>query len=308
MALTLPIYKRHNTFVLHLRVADRQIKHSLGTLAPSLAKLRAMQLLEQMAFGPRALHGVEVWNASRGSAGRIRGQRAACSDRSVCVYPQFKSCPASHGLSPMNRWLWVRACLAVCALGEVVNRRSALKERHCSLGIDMSAERCVIPPRSCLSCGSTAAHLRMENTMSTLTRFNPFSELRDPFGDDFFKGFAMRPMHRLMEGEPQMRLDVTEDDKNFFVKAEIPGVKKEDIKVSLAGNQVSLSAEVKKEKEEKDGAKVIRSERYYGSVARSFTLDESVDSSAALAKYENGVLQLTLPKKPNGQSHLLKIS
>ena len=74
--------------------------------------------------------------------------------------------------------------------------------------------------------------------MSNLTRFNPFSELRDPFNEDFFKGFAMRPMHRLMEGEPQMRLDLTEDDKNFFVKAEIPGVKKEDIKVSVEGNQV----------------------------------------------------------------------
>ena len=143
--------------------------------------------------------------------------------------------------------------------------------------------------------------------MSSLTRFNPFNELRDPFSEDFFKGFALRPMYRLMEGEPQMRLDLSEDEKNFFVKAEIPGVNKEDIKVSVEGNQVSLSAEVKKEKEEKQGAKVIRSERYYGSVARSFTLDESVDQSAASAKYENGVLQLTLPKRPNGQSHLLKI-
>jgi HSP20 family protein len=92
------------------------------------------------------------------------------------------------------------------------------------------------------------------------------------------------------------------------VKAEIPGVSKDDIKVSVEGNQVSLSAEVKKEKEEKEGAKVIRSERYYGSVSRSFTLDESVDQSAASAKYENGVLQLTLPKKPNGQARLLKIA
>ncbi len=110
------------------------------------------------------------------------------------------------------------------------------------------------------------------------------------------------------DSEPQMRLDLTEDDKNFFVKAEIPGVKKEDIKVSVEGNQVSLSAEVKKEKEEKEGSKIIRSERYYGSVARSFTLDESVDQAKASAKYEDGVLQLTLPKKPNGQSHLLKIA
>lgn len=144
--------------------------------------------------------------------------------------------------------------------------------------------------------------------MSNLARFNPFHELRDPFSDDFFKGFAMRPMYRLMEGEPQMRLDLTEDEKNFFVKAEIPGVKKEDIKVSVDGNQVSLSAEVKKEKEEKQGSKVIRSERFFGSVSRTFTLDESVDQAAALAKYEDGVLQLTLPKKHNGQSHILKIA
>lgn len=144
--------------------------------------------------------------------------------------------------------------------------------------------------------------------MSNLARFNPFHEMRDPFSDDFFKGFAMRPMYRLMEGEPQMRLDLTEDEKNFFVKAEIPGVKKEDIKVSVDGNQVSLSAEVKKEKEEKQGSKVIRSERFFGSVSRTFTLDESVDQAAALAKYEDGVLQLTLPKKHNGQSHILKIA
>jgi HSP20 family protein len=144
--------------------------------------------------------------------------------------------------------------------------------------------------------------------MNSLTRFNPFSELRDPFGDDFFKGFAMRPVYRMLEGEPQMRLDLTEDDKNFFVKAEIPGVSKDDIKVSVDGNQVCLSAEVKKEKEEKEGAKVIRSERYYGSVSRSFTLDENVDQAAAQAKYEDGVLQLTLPKKPSGQARVLKIA
>jgi HSP20 family protein len=144
--------------------------------------------------------------------------------------------------------------------------------------------------------------------MSNLARFNPFTELRDPFSDDFFRGFALRPVFRTMDDEPQMRLDLTEDGKNFFVKAEIPGVKKEDIKVSVDGNQVSLSAEIKKETEEKEGAKVIRSERYYGSIARSFTLDENVDSSAASAKYEDGVLQLTLPKKPNGKSHILKIS
>lgn len=145
--------------------------------------------------------------------------------------------------------------------------------------------------------------------MHSLTRFNPFSELREPFGDGFFKGFHLRPLYRMPEsGEPQIRLDVAEDDKNFIVKAEIPGVSKNDIKVAVDGNVVSVSAEIKREKEEKDGPRTIRSERYYGSVSRSFALDENVDQSAAMAKYEDGVLQLTLPKKPNGQARLLKIA
>jgi HSP20 family protein len=78
--------------------------------------------------------------------------------------------------------------------------------------------------------------------------------------------------------------------------------------VSVEGNQVSLSAEVKKKREEKEGTKVIRSERYHGSVSRSFTLDEHVDQAAAQARYEDGVLLLTLPKKPNGQARLLKVA
>ncbi|MEN9833905.1 MAG: hypothetical protein RL011_98 [Pseudomonadota bacterium] len=144
--------------------------------------------------------------------------------------------------------------------------------------------------------------------MNNLSRFNPLSELRDSFGDEFFKGFAIRPAYRMLEGEPQMRLDLSEDEKNFFLKADIPGVNKDDIKVSVDGNVVSLSAEIKKKREEKEGTKVIRSERYYGSVSRSFTLDENVDQAAAQAKYEDGVLLLTLPKKPNGQARLLKIA
>jgi len=144
--------------------------------------------------------------------------------------------------------------------------------------------------------------------MSYLPSVQNLKELRDAFSDDFFKGFAMYATYQLLEGSPQMRLELKEDDKNFFVKAEIPGVKKEDIKVSVDGSRVSLSVEVKKEREEKEDAQVIRSERYYGSLARSFSLAENVDSSAASAKYENGILNLTLPKKPNGSNHLLKIA
>lgn len=148
--------------------------------------------------------------------------------------------------------------------------------------------------------------------MANITRFDPFAELTrfNPLSlsEDLFRGFALRPMFRGMEGEPQIRLDVAEDDKAYTVKAEIPGVQKSDIKVSIDGNQVSISAEVKKEKEEKEGKKVIRSERYYGSVSRSFSLAQDVDQAAAEAKYNNGVLELILPKKPGGSARQLTVS
>jgi HSP20 family protein len=84
-------------------------------------------------------------------------------------------------------------------------------------------------------------------------------------------------------------------------------VKKEDIHVTIEGNQVSISAETKKEKEEKEGEKVLRSERYYGKVYRSFTLGHEVDEATATAKYNEGVLDLTLPKKATSSAKKLAI-
>ena len=144
--------------------------------------------------------------------------------------------------------------------------------------------------------------------MNSINRFNPFGELSDPFKDDFFRNLAWRPMYRLMEDQPMMRLDLKEDNQQFVVTAELPGVKKEDIKVSIDGNQVSLSAEIKHEKEEKAGEKVLRSERYHGRVARTLLLDESVDQAKSSARYENGILELTLPKAKQGESKLLEIA
>lgn len=146
--------------------------------------------------------------------------------------------------------------------------------------------------------------------MANITRFNPLSELStfDPFSDDFFRGFALRPFFRSLGSEAQCRLDVEEDDKSYTVQAEIPGVNKSDIKVSIDGNQVSISAEVKNEKEAKEGNKVVRSERYYGSISRSFTLENDVDEAGAIAKYDNGVLLLTLPKKPGGKAKQVTVS
>ena len=147
-----------------------------------------------------------------------------------------------------------------------------------------------------------------EHHVNIINRFNPFGELSDPFKDDFFRNLAWRPMYRLMEDQPMMRIDLKEDDHQFVVTAELPGVKKEDIKVSIEGNQVALSADVKREKEEKTGEKVLRSERYHGRVARTLLLDETVDQSKASARYENGILELTLPKAQHTTSKLLDIA
>lgn len=129
--------------------------------------------------------------------------------------------------------------------------------------------------------------------MANIARFNVF----DNALDDLMRGFFVRPMNYEPTVPAQLRIDVTEDDRSYSVRAEIPGVKKEDINVAIAGNQVEISAEVKNEKEVKDGGKVLRSERYYGKVNRAFVLDQEVDESATQAKYSDGILELKLPKK-----------
>ena len=139
--------------------------------------------------------------------------------------------------------------------------------------------------------------------MANITRFSPTSDALD----DLFRGFFMRPVRFEGQSEIQVKMDVTEDDKAYKVHAEIPGVKKEDIHVNIDGNQVSISAEVKNEKEVKEGEKLLRSERYYGSVSRAFSLAQDVDENAAQAKYTDGVLELTLPKKAAASSRKLVI-
>ena len=130
--------------------------------------------------------------------------------------------------------------------------------------------------------------------------------------DDFFKdiapGFYVRPLHG--DGVPtpsQIKVDVKETDGGYTVQAEVPGVPKEDIQVSIEGNVVSLRAEVRQHDQKTEGEKVLRSERYFGSVARSFQLPVDVDAAQAKAKYDNGVLTLTLPKKQGGNAQRLSI-
>lgn len=140
--------------------------------------------------------------------------------------------------------------------------------------------------------------------MANVTRWDPFEDV-----DDLFRGFFLRPMRMEPQGETPVRLkmDVKENDKAYVVHAEIPGVKKEDIQVAIDGSQVAISAEVKREKEEKQGEKVLRSERYSGKVYRSFSLAQDVDQEGAQAKYENGVLELILPKKAASAQRRLTI-
>jgi len=130
-----------------------------------------------------------------------------------------------------------------------------------------------------------------------VARLNPFMDI-----DDWTNNFWMRPFSREMETAPMIKIDLTENDKAYVVRAEVPGVKKEDIKVSVDGNMVSISAEAKQEKESKNGDKVLCRECYQGASYRTFTLASNVDEKNTQAKYDNGVLMLTLPKM-NGNSH-----
>jgi HSP20 family protein len=137
--------------------------------------------------------------------------------------------------------------------------------------------------------------------MAVITRFDPFTL------EDMFRGM-LKPMRWEVEGVPrEIKLDVEESDKAYTVKAEIPGVKKEDINVRIENNVVSIGAEAKREKEVKEQGKVIRSERYYGWLFRSFSLGHDINEAEASAKYADGVLELTLPKKTGAGAKKLAV-
>jgi HSP20 family protein len=147
-------------------------------------------------------------------------------------------------------------------------------------------------------------------TMNALTRFE---RLDDMFPEMFRR--MMRPLATTAagaDGPVEIRVDVSEDDKAYEVRAEVPGAKKEDIHVTVDRNYVSISAEVKREsddangKEKKNGRTLVK-ELYYGSAARGFTLAHEVDEKTAQAKYDNGVLVLNLPKKMEASSRSLNI-
>ena len=139
--------------------------------------------------------------------------------------------------------------------------------------------------------------------MANLARFSTL----DTALDDLMRGFFVRPMNYEPAAPVQMKVDVTENETGYLVRAEIPGVKKEDINVNIDGNQVEICAEVKNEKEVKEGERVLRSERYYGKTYRSFVLGNDIDEAATQAKYVDGILELSLAKKANNAAKRITV-
>ena len=138
----------------------------------------------------------------------------------------------------------------------------------------------------------------MSNMIRFESRGEPFSDLFD----DLLRGYLVRPVFndgaaRMTAGPVRMKVDIAENNGTYVLSAELPGVKKDDIQVTIDGAQVTLSAEVKREKDAAEGDRALHAERVYGRLARSFTLPQELDEAAAQAKFADGVLELTLPRK-----------
>lgn len=141
--------------------------------------------------------------------------------------------------------------------------------------------------------------------MQNLISYDPRT---DTGYDELFRGF-FKPIR--LESAPApvtIKMDVTETESGYVVHCEMPGVKKEDIHVAIESNQVTITAEVKREWERKNGDRVLRSERYFGNIYRSFTLPVELDEPACEAKYSDGVLELKLLKKAAAPGKKLTIT
>jgi len=141
--------------------------------------------------------------------------------------------------------------------------------------------------------------------MLNITRFNTL----DNAFEKLFRGIPVWQQNAERQAAEPTRfpMDVSENDREYQILAELPGVKKEEISIIINGNEVAVSAEVKHEKIVKDGDTVLRAERYYGKIQRAFTLGHEVDQATAQAKYNDGVLELTLPKKTGAASKRLAV-
>jgi HSP20 family protein len=155
----------------------------------------------------------------------------------------------------------------------------------------------------------------IRRTNSPLSAYRP-SPIEDQFGrmvenlfEDMLAPYAAGTAapRWAMEGVTTPRLNVIETDKAFEVQAEMPGVKKEDVKVTIENQRVTIEAEAKQETEQREGEHVVYAERTAQKFLRSFTLPADVDDSAAEARMENGILTLILPKKQGSSAKKLTV-
>ena len=140
--------------------------------------------------------------------------------------------------------------------------------------------------------------------MTQVTRWDPFENL---FKD--FRGLVLQPVDFAgsQPDVPVLKIDVKENAEAYTVHADLPGVARDDISVNIEGAVVSIGAEKKRVVENKDGERVLRPERHYGKVSRSFQLGQEIDESRAQARFSDGVLELTLPKKATVAARKLTI-
>lgn len=134
--------------------------------------------------------------------------------------------------------------------------------------------------------------------MPAIIRREPLSSIVDQFFSDFVnRGWSVAPRDGDTGTSVLARMDVVDKGDKYAVAVDLPGVKKEDIRVTVEGARVAIAADAKSEKETREGDKVLHSERYATSYARSFELPVEVTEDNAEASFENGVLHLTLPKR-----------
>ncbi len=137
--------------------------------------------------------------------------------------------------------------------------------------------------------------------MNALIRWDPFKEMED-LQSRFTRLFGLTPA-RTENGDRELMtitewapsVDIIEDEKEWLVKADLPEVKKEEVKVTVENGVLTITGERKFEKEEKD-KKYHRIERSYGNFLRSFTLPDGADGSKVNAEFKDGVLKVHLPK------------
>jgi HSP20 family protein len=151
-----------------------------------------------------------------------------------------------------------------------------------------------------------------ETAMSYLSYRNPFKAALHSWPnldvEAYLRGLGPRVVWADLSAKtPDIRLDLSEDDGAYCVKADLPGVDKNDIELHVDGNTLHIAADMHRDTSPKQGCKDLYSERHHGKVGRTLSLPSNIDEAKATALYENGVLTLTLPKKSEGQTRRIAI-